>query len=138
MRQIHYRRKRFAKPFHSLLPPGLFTASKDKSINLLELNSQNSMWKQAQAHDHPISSMLVNGTQLFTGDDEGVVKVLIISHSSQPERCGTYEQRKPCEPFPKMRTLSEIWPYTRVNYFAQGAPFVGFLTGQRRWNTFHL
>lgn len=55
----------------------VFTASKDKSIHLLELNTQKSVWKQIASHEDPISSMIINGTQLFTGDDEGAIKVCL-------------------------------------------------------------
>eukprot|EP01126_Amoeba_proteus_P059673 TRINITY_DN7815_c0_g1_i14.p1 TRINITY_DN7815_c0_g1~~TRINITY_DN7815_c0_g1_i14.p1 ORF type:complete len:256 (-),score=48.56 TRINITY_DN7815_c0_g1_i14:65-832(-) len=54
---------------------GLFTAGKDRSVNLLDLNTQKVVWRQARAHDKGISAMLINSHQLFTGDDDGEIKM---------------------------------------------------------------
>lgn len=54
----------------------LVTVSRDKSIAYLDLVSGKSQWRQEKAHPHPINTLLIEENNLmFTGDDEGVVKV---------------------------------------------------------------
>lgn len=53
----------------------LYTASKDKTIKVVDLN-QGSLEKTLKGHESPVYSMLVTGDNfLATGDDDGVIKV---------------------------------------------------------------
>lgn len=54
---------------------GLFTASSDKTINLIDLNNGKASWHQPKAHSGAVNAMTLEGNLLFTGDDEGQVKV---------------------------------------------------------------
>ncbi|CAG2248453.1 WD repeat-containing protein 55,WD repeat-containing protein 55 homolog [Mytilus edulis] len=54
----------------------LYTASKDKSIQIIDLNTGGVKHKFKKAHDCPVYSMLVTGEHFIaTGDDDGVIKI---------------------------------------------------------------
>jgi len=54
---------------------GLFSASSDKSVNLIDLNRGELTWHKPKAHESSINAMLLFDKNLFTGDDDGGVQV---------------------------------------------------------------
>jgi len=53
----------------------LYTISTDTSIKEIDLNSSKISWGQGKAHDSGINAIMIQDNNIFTGDDEGVVKV---------------------------------------------------------------
>ncbi|XP_064636952.1 WD repeat-containing protein 55-like isoform X2 [Lineus longissimus] len=59
----------------------LYTASKDKSLQIIDLNHGKVFHKFMKAHEAPIYSLLViDDYQLVSGDDDGTVKVWDLRH----------------------------------------------------------
>uniref|UniRef100_A0A6B2L9G0 Uncharacterized protein n=1 Tax=Arcella intermedia TaxID=1963864 RepID=A0A6B2L9G0_9EUKA len=54
---------------------GLYTASSDGSIKEISLNGGKVSWTQSFAHDCGINAMLLFENNIFTGDEEGMVRV---------------------------------------------------------------
>jgi len=61
----------------------LFSASKDKSLNVIDLETGNIEWKLSKAHPNPINTMLLEDNFIFTGDDEGMIKVFDIREKKE-------------------------------------------------------
>jgi len=53
----------------------IYTISTDASIKEIDLNSSKISWGQGKAHDSGINALLVYDTNIFTGDEDGTVKV---------------------------------------------------------------
>lgn len=53
----------------------LFCAGSDGSLKEIDLNKATISWGQGKVHDYSINCMKVNSGRIFTGDEEGGVKV---------------------------------------------------------------
>lgn len=54
----------------------MFTASKDKSLCCIDMNTGTESWSKKKAHECPIYSLLLTGENFIaTGDDDGRIKV---------------------------------------------------------------
>eukprot|EP01133_Synstelium_polycarpum_P008174 gene8174-9609_t len=53
----------------------IFTASSDCSIKVIDVNTGATLYTREEAHDDPINSLVSKQFMVFTGDDEGTVKV---------------------------------------------------------------
>ncbi|GAM26735.1 hypothetical protein SAMD00019534_099100, partial [Acytostelium subglobosum LB1] len=53
----------------------IFTASSDRSLKVIDVHTGATMYTREEAHDDPINSLISKEFMVFTGDDEGRVKV---------------------------------------------------------------
>ncbi|KYQ94247.1 WD40 repeat-containing protein [Tieghemostelium lacteum] len=53
----------------------IFTASADCSIKVIDVNTGSILYTREEAHDDPINSLISKDFMVFTGDDEGTIKV---------------------------------------------------------------